>query len=87
MNRIAHTWSRAQEKMVEMYLSTIVALQFMFVQPATARVSARAKGLSFLEYAILAAAIVGVGVLIARFFGGTLTGLLDKITQDYGSGV
>lgn len=45
-----------------------------------------AKGLSFLEYAILAAAIVGVGVLIAVFFRDSLNTLLGDTQEGFNQG-
>lgn len=83
MNSINEIRTSVREKMIAMYVATITTLRALFMEPAMARVSTRAKGLSFLEYAILAAAIVGVGVLIANFFGERLKILLDDITTGF----
>ena len=62
-----------------MVISAALMALVVTVLPARART---ARALSFLEYAILAAAIIGVGVALAAFFGGSIGNLQENIEGD-----
>jgi hypothetical protein len=66
-----------------MVMSAALMALVVTVLPARART---ARALSFLEYAILAAAIIGVGVFIATFFGNSIRGLQEEICNGEAGG-
>lgn len=86
MNKVILKAEAAKEAASSFYFRAVTFVMVMLAgAPALAatRRPRTSKALSFLEYAILAAAIVLVGVLIANFFGSSLRTLLSSITASF----
>jgi hypothetical protein len=83
MNYLTNTLTRATLAVRHFFAALHVVALSLLPAPALARVRA-SRGLSFLEYAILAAAIVGVGVLLAVFFRDSITNLTNTTRTGLG---
>lgn len=81
-----NTITTAATKVTQAMQTKLTAMSVAFMSVLVTFMAPRARSaraLSFLEYAILAAAIVGIGVVIANFFGDSLGILNDDIEQGF----
>lgn len=78
MNMITQAARRASDTLTAVYCALMTYLIAAFAPRALA-MPRKYKALSFLEYALLAAVIVAVGVVIANFFGDQIDALRVSI--------